>query len=209
MSQTSGTDVLLAGTGDPDDASDSYYGEGILRSTDGGQTWTLAQQANDGVAGNHSFVGLSVAGFAWSSSTPGLVVAALSQAAEGVLVNAADANYSVMGLYYSTDAGVTWQMGLVLDGSQVVQRPTSGGAPGNAVTAVVWNPVRQMFYAALRYHGYYSSPDGISWTRLTQQPGAGLTTTACPANPSGTGSTGCPIFAAHWRCRRLPATPLR
>ncbi len=194
MSQTSGTDVLLAGTGDPDDASDSYYGEGILRSTDGGQTWTLAQQANDGVAGNHSFVGLSVAGFAWSSSTPGLVVAALSQAAEGVLVNAADANYSVMGLYYSTDAGVTWQMGLVLDGSQVVQRPTSGGAPGNAVTAVVWNPVRQMFYAALRYHGYYSSPDGISWTRLTQQPGAGLTTTACPANPSGTGSTGCPIF---------------
>lgn len=194
MSQTSGIDVLLAGTGDPNDALDSYYGEGILRSTDGGVTWTLAQQANDGVAGNHTFMGLSVAGFAWSSTTPGLVVAALSQSAEGVLVNAADANYSVMGLYYSTNAGVTWQMGLVLDGSQVVQRPTPGGAPGNAATAVVWNPVRKMFYAALRFHGYYSSPDGISWTRLTQQPGAGLTTTACPTNPNGMGSTGCPIF---------------
>jgi len=194
MGQTSGTDVLLAGTGDPNDALDSYYGEGILRSTDGGQTWTLAQQANDGVAGNHTFVGLSVAGFAWSGTTPGLVVAALSQAAEGALVNAADANYSVMGLYYSTNAGVSWQMGLVLDGSQVVQRPTPGGAPGNAATAVVWNPVRKMFYAALRFHGYYSSPDGISWTRLTQQPGAGLTTTDCPANPNGIGSTGCPIF---------------
>jgi hypothetical protein len=34
--------VLLAGTGDPNDASDSYYGSGILRSTDGGVTWTLA-----------------------------------------------------------------------------------------------------------------------------------------------------------------------
>jgi len=194
INNASGTDVLLAGTGDPNDAADSYYGAGILRSTDGGETWTLAQQSNDNVAGNHSFVGLSVAGFAWSSVTPGLVVAAISQSSEGVLVNSADTKYSVMGLYYSTNAGVTWQMGLVLDGSQVVQRPTSGGAPGNAATAVAWNPVRKMFYAALRFHGYYSSPDGISWTRLTQQPGAGLTTTACPANPSGTGSTGCPIF---------------
>ena len=34
--------VVLAGTGDPNDASDSYYGEGILRSADGGVTWTLA-----------------------------------------------------------------------------------------------------------------------------------------------------------------------
>ncbi len=194
MSNASGTDVLLAGTGDPNDAADSYYGTGILRSADGGNTWTLAQQANDGVAGNHSFTGLSVAGFAWSSTTPGLVVAALSQSAEGVLVNAADANYSVMGLYYSTSAGVTWQMGLVLDGSQVVQRPIPGGGPGNAATAVVWNPVRKMFYAALRFHGYYSSPDGISWTRLTQQPGTGLTTTACPANPNSVGSTTCPIY---------------
>ena len=194
ISQTNGIDVLLAGTGDPNNALDSYYGEGILRSTDGGSTWSLAQQANDGVAGNHTFVGLSVAGFAWSTTTPGLVVAAMSQSAEGVLVNATDANYSVMGLYYSTNGGVSWQMGLVMDGSQVLQRPTPGGAPGNAATAVVWNPVRQMFYAAIRYHGYYSSPDGISWTRLTLQPGAGLTTTACPTNPNGVGSTSCPIF---------------
>ena len=194
MSLASGTDVLLAGTGDPNDATDSYYGEGILRSTDGGETWTLAQQSKDGVAGNHSFAGLSVAGFAWSTTTPGLVVAAFSQAADGTLVNAPDTIYSVMGLYYSTDAGVTWQMGLILDGSQVVQRPTPGGGPGNAATAVAWNPVRRMFYAAVRFHGYYQSPDGISWTRLVQQPGAGLTTAACPTNPNGTGSTACPIF---------------
>src|ERR1700722_1229339 len=31
--------VVLAGTGDANDASDSYYGEGILRSADGGVTW--------------------------------------------------------------------------------------------------------------------------------------------------------------------------
>ena len=195
MSKASGTDVLLAGTGDPNDALDSYYGEGILRSADGGNTWTLIQQSNDGVAGNHSFAGLSVAGFAWSSSTPTTVVAALSQSAEGTLVNAPDANYSVMGLYYSLDAGVTWQMGIIMDGSgQYVQRAVPEGAPGNAATAVVWNPVRQMFYAAVRYHGYYQSPDGIIWTRLTNQPGTTLTMTACPTNPNGIGSTACPIF---------------
>ena len=195
VSLASGTDILLAGTGDPNDALDSYYGEGILRSTDGGETWTLAQQSLDSPAANHSFVGLGVAGFAWSSSTPGLVVAALSQSAEGVLVNAPDTTYSVMGLYYSQDAGVTWQMGTIEDGTgQYVQRAATAIYPGNAATAVVWNPVRQMFYAAVRYHGYYSSPDGILWTRLTNQPGTTLTMTACPTNPNGVGNATCPIF---------------
>ena len=79
--------VVLAGTGDPNDASDSFYGSGLLRSADGGLTWTLIQNSQDGVAGNHSFSGLGFAGFAWSSATAGTVVAAVSQAAEGVLVN--------------------------------------------------------------------------------------------------------------------------
>jgi hypothetical protein len=186
--------AVLAGTGDPNDALDSYYGEGILRSADGGVTWTLAQESHDGVAGNHSFVGLGVAGFAWSTATPGLVVAAMSQSVEGVLVNAPDATYSVMGLYYSTDAGVTWQMATIEDGSQVVERPMPGGAPGNAVTAVVWNAVRQRFYAAVRAHGYYESADGVMWTRLATQPGTGLGLVACPTNPGSVGSAGCPIW---------------
>jgi len=188
--------VVLAGTGDPNDASDSYYGSGILRSADGGVTWTLIQNSHDGVAGNHSFTGLGFAGFAWSSSTPGTVVAAISQAAEGTLVNAADQTNSVMGLYYSTDFGVTWQMSTIMDGSQTVQTPQPSGADlgGRAATAVVWNPVRQRFYAAVRYHGYYESADGVTWTRLVHQPGAGLTTTACPTAPGTIGSAACPIF---------------
>src|SRR5580692_1399580 len=134
--------VVLAGTGDPNDASDSFYGGGLLRSADGGLTWTLIQNSHDGVAGNHSFSGLGFAGFAWSSALPGTVVAAVSQAAEGVLVNALDATNSVMGLYYSTDAGVTWQMSTIMDGSQIVQTPQPPGVDqGRAVTAVVWNPV--------------------------------------------------------------------
>jgi hypothetical protein len=188
--------VLLAGTGDPNDASDSFYGSGLLRSADGGLTWALIQDSQDGVAGNHSFRGVGFAGFAWSSATAGTVVAAVSQAAEGVLVNSPDATDSVMGLYYSTDAGVTWQMATIMDGSQIVQTPLPSGRDlgGRAATAVVWNPVRQRFFAAIRYHGYYESSDGVTWTRLVHQPGTGLTMTACPTAPGTTGSASCPMF---------------
>jgi hypothetical protein len=201
--------VLLAGTGDPNDASDSYYGQGILRSADGGVTWTLVQGSHAGVAGNHSFVGLGVAGFAWSSTSPKLVVAALSQAAEGVLVNAPDATYSVMGLYFSLDAGVNWQMATIEDGSQIVQRPMPGGGPGNAATAVAWNAVRQRFYAAVRFHGYYESTDGITWTRLAHQPGTGLTTMRAQRIRGRLEARRVRSFAGRWRCRLRRETRLR
>ncbi len=188
--------VVLAGTGDPNDALDSYYGNGILRSADGGATWTLVQESQDGLYGQHSFLGLGFAGFAWSTVTPSVVVAAVSDAAEGELENAASTAESVRGLYYSTDSGVTWQMAVIEDGSQVVQTPESNGLNngGHAATAVVWNPVRQRFYAAVRYHGYYESANGQVWRRLAAQPGNGLTAAACPPDPSSAGSASCPIF---------------
>ncbi|HEU5341074.1 choice-of-anchor D domain-containing protein [Edaphobacter sp.] len=188
--------VVLAGTGDPNDATDSYYGGGLLRSIDGGQSWTLISESHDGAAGNHSWVGLGFAGFAWSTASPGTVVAAISQSAEGTLVNAPDHTNSVMGLYYSTDSGAAWQMSTILDGSQTVQTPlpTGGDLGGRAATAVVWNPVRQRFYAAIRYHGYYESADGATWTRLADQPGSSLSLALCPTAPGTTGSVSCPIF---------------
>ncbi len=187
--------VVLAGTGDPNDATDSYYGTGVLRSADGGLTWTLIQLSQDGVAGFHSFIGLGFAGFAWSNTVPGLVVAAVSQSIEGYLTEAATAT-SVQGLYYSTDSGATWQMSTIVDGTQTVQspQPNGTGGVGNAATSVVWNPVRRLFIAAVRFHGYYSSPDGVTWTRLTQQPGSGLSLTACPTNPNATGNISCPLL---------------
>ena len=50
--QPGGTGVILAGTGDPNDVLDSYYGAGILRSTDGGNTWSLIQETV-GPGGGH------------------------------------------------------------------------------------------------------------------------------------------------------------
>ncbi|WP_419804848.1 choice-of-anchor D domain-containing protein [Terriglobus sp.] len=194
--QPGGSGVVLAGTGDPNDATDSYYGAGLLRSTDNGVTWSLVQRSNDGAAGFHSFIGEGFAGFAWSTASSNLVVAALSSSAEGAQVQASSLGASVRGLYYSTDAGATWQMAILQDGSQVVQSAATDFSTfeGNAATAVVWNPVRQRFYAAVRFHGYYESADGRTWTRLAAQPGIGLSTSACPVRAGSTGLSSCPIF---------------
>jgi Abnormal spindle-like microcephaly-assoc'd, ASPM-SPD-2-Hydin len=192
--QPGATGVVLAGTGDPNDALDSYYGAGILRSTDGGNTWSLIQSTSDQQL---SFVGEGFAGFAWSSVNQQLVVAAVSQAYEGDLANAVRPNVSYQGLYYSSDSGATWALARITDpGGSDVQGPGDAFAvpDGNAATSVVWNPMRQMFVAAVRYHGYYQSTDGATWTRLTSQPGASLTTQLCPTNVGSVGSIACPIF---------------
>jgi len=199
--QPGGTGVILAGTGDPNDELDSYYGAGILRSADGGNSWTLIQATLDAeqfMSGqDYSFVGDGFSGFAWSTVDAQRVVAAVSQAWEGALVNADRPKQSYEGLYYSTDGGVSWHLATITDGNGAdVQGPLDRftSPDGNAATSVVWNPVRKLFMAAVRYHGYYQSPDGITWTRMASQPASTLTTSLCPTNPGLPGSQGCPIY---------------
>ena len=130
------------------------------------------------------------------------MVAAVSQAYEGKLVDADRAELDYEGLYYSTDSGATWHLATITDGSsEVVQGPLDAllRGNGNAATAVVWNPVRQLFVAAVRYHGYYHSADGVTWTRMAAQPGAGLTTQMCPTNAGRTAPSPAPSTAARWR----------
>jgi hypothetical protein len=192
--QPGGTGVILAGTGDPNDVLDSYYGAGILRSSDGGNTWSLIETTADL---QYAFAGEGFAGFAWSTTSPNVVVAAVSQAWEGVLVGADFPNRSYEGLYYSTDSGATWSLARITDlNGQDVQGPLDAFTQpdGNAATSVVWNKFRGVFIAAVRFHGYYQSADGIQWTRLAAQPGSNLTTALCPTRPVATGSPACPMY---------------
>jgi hypothetical protein len=178
-----GNSVVLVGTGEADKSADSYFGLGILRSTDGGNSWALMPTANSGAL---SFSGLGATRMAFSTASINTVVAAMATASEGVKVGALTSN-TFRGLYTSTDAGQTWTFDAL----------TSGGASETtSATSVVYNASANsnngLFFAALRYHGFYSSPDGLTWTQLANQPGAPglLSPAACPQNYS----TSCPIY---------------
>ena len=58
--------VVLVGTGEADNSGDSYFGLGILRSADGGSTWTLSASAN---SGTYSFSGLGATRMAFSTAS--------------------------------------------------------------------------------------------------------------------------------------------
>lgn len=196
--QPGGTGVILAGTGDPNGAPDSYYGAGLLRSTNNGMTWSLIQETTlEGATAYFGFLGEAFAGFAWSTTDPQLVVAAVAPAYEASLVKAQLSGTSYSGLYYSSDAGASWHLSRITDmNGQAVQGPLDAfaGSEGNAATSVVWNPVRNVFIAAVRLHGYYQSSDGATWTRLGAQPGTGLTAKNCPTNAGSIGALTCSIW---------------
>jgi hypothetical protein len=176
--------VVLVGTGEADNSADSYFGLGILRSADGGNTWTLIPTANGGALGTLSFNGLGATrmAFGTSSTSPNTVVAAMAATSEGVTVGAFTSS-AYPGLYTSTDAGQTWTYDALSSG---------GPSEATSATSVVYNAAAGLFFAAVRYQGFYSSPDGLTWTLLANQPGTPglLSTTVCPQNYS----TSCPIY---------------
>ncbi len=139
----------------------------------------VADRKNPGPGGRSWIAGLFplwarvFAGFAWSTTNVQLVVAAVGQAYEGTLVNALQSSASYEGLYWSSDGGATWHLGRITDlNGADVQGPLDGFVlpDGNAATSVVWNPVRKVFVAAVRYHGYYQSTDGMNWTQMPLYP---------------------------------------
>ena len=182
---TSGlSNVVLVGTGEANSSADSYYGLGILRSADHGQTWTLITQDS----GGKPFQGIAFSKIAFSTANTSLVVAAVASSPQGIFDGARTIDNR--GVYVSSNAGQTWTYETsVKDGSSTIS-PLS-----NSVTSVVYNAGAAKFYAAFRYHGFYSSTDGANWTRLAAQPaaaGSGLNSSAtCPAVAS---TTNCPIY---------------
>ena len=161
--------VVLVGTGETDSSFDSYYGLGILRSADAGKSWTLISSDS---TGTRSFAGFGFSKIAFSSVNLNLAVAAAAGAAKGGLEGLENTPTTNLGLYYSTNAGTSWSYASIKDGNTIIP-------PGSATT-VIFNASAGMFYAAMRFHGIYSSSDGINWSRLAIQPGTGLSLAACP-----------------------------
>ncbi len=156
---TGGNQILYAGTGESNNSGDSFYGVGILVSTDGGATWTLRNAGG-------AFTGRTVSKIAVDphDATGNTVYAAVSDfAANGTSGNT--------GIWKSTDGGVNWTN-------------TTGVAPNNLSTSDEWSDVvidptgaTTTLYAAegtffgAAGNGVYKSTDaGGTWTLLSNGP---------------------------------------
>jgi large repetitive protein len=142
------------------------------QSIDPGTTWTLISQDS---TGTRSFAGLGFGQIAFSAVNPSLVVAAAAGAAQGVIEGLEDPVMANRGLYYSNDTGASWNYATVKDAGLTID-------PSSA-TSVVYNATSRQFFAAIQWHGIYSSTDGATWDRLNSQPG-GLSPVSCPAAPT-------------------------
>ena len=173
---------ILVGTGEAHNSADSYYGMGLLLSKDGGASWTLKDSALTG----EPLHGLGITRIAFNRDNPNIVVATAAAASAGVRLGAETGGSAARGIYYSIDAGETWSKAAVQD--------STGAVTAASANSVVYNPANHTFYANLRFHGFYSSPNGASWTRLATQPGGGLLSqSACPTQPD----QNCPLFRAE------------
>jgi autotransporter-associated beta strand protein len=86
--------VIYVGTGEPDNSIDSYYGRGVLKSTDGGATWTLFNNGG-------TFDRKTIARVVVSPTDPNTVyVAVYGGGANGTGGNT--------GIYRSTNGGTSW-----------------------------------------------------------------------------------------------------
>ena len=146
-----GNEVVYAGTGEANNAYDSYYGEGILVSTDGGATWTLTGQSQ--------LQGTAISRIAVDPQNSNIAYAAVSNFA----VNGTGA--SVTGIYKTTNGGGSWTNVTAANGkdktdpwSDVVIDPTTTGG-----TAVLFAAVGNDNGAA--GNGVYTSTDGgTTWS---------------------------------------------
>ncbi len=140
--------TIYVGTGEPNQSCDSYFGSGILKSTDGGTTWTvLGQSIFSGTSISKILVHPTQSNTLWVANTYGV----------GGFVCIAPAG--TYGVWKSTDGGGTWTRTLTI----------------GSVSDLVINPFNaNILYAGVPGVGIYKSTDGgNTWTQL----GGGLPTT--------------------------------
>jgi photosystem II stability/assembly factor-like uncharacterized protein len=138
-------DTVFVGTGEENFSGDSYYGAGILKSTNGGASWTQLCGPFCGPVGQDSYYGggAHIGGLAVHPTNGQVLLAAVSLLSQD-------------GIYRSIDGGVSW--------TQVLS--------GNPGTAVIFDPTNgNVAFAALgnSFSGgtegvYKSTNGGQTWS---------------------------------------------
>jgi hypothetical protein len=137
-----GSTVVYIGTGEANNSADSYYGQGILRSPDGGKSWGKPVYKDKQ---GHDFSGSAISKILVNPDKPQMLVAAATSA------SLADGRQVWLGVYVSQDGGKSWSLEL-----------GDGG-----VSDLVYVPTQKMYFAAVMGNGIYKrSLDSDKWEKV-------------------------------------------
>jgi hypothetical protein len=175
--------VIYAGTGEAN-LYDAQSGQGILKSTDGGATWSLLGQS--------VFAGDHIGSIAVDRATSG--------ATQRVLVASSD------GLFVSLNGGASWTKNTAY--VSLLSGVSASTAPSGAVTLVIQDPtVNGKFWLSAsdfcRTEGgdILSGDGGSSWARAEPTSGPFSTTFASRIGLAiGPGGTGAAVWLAAAAC---------
>jgi hypothetical protein len=149
----SNANIVYAGTGEANNSADSNFGVGILRSTNAGVTWTLAQ----GPANVFSINGLTTSKLAVDPTNANIIYAAMGNVGNNKAFGTG------AGVYKSTDGGVTWT------------NTTASIETGDSYSDVEVDPTTPttVYMAVGPFYGssadgiYKSTDGGANWSQLT------------------------------------------
>jgi uncharacterized repeat protein (TIGR01451 family) len=142
----SNDNVVYAGTGEGALSGDSYFGNGVLKSTDGGNTWSH-------ISGDY-FYGVSISRIVVDPNNANhLYLAALR--GRGGNHRTSPVQHSRFGIWESTDGGVSWNL--------LKQAPQGS----NGATDLELDPQNGDLYASFWGDAIYKSTnDGGSWKTI-------------------------------------------
>ncbi len=142
--------IIYVGTGEANGSCDSYFGQGILRSTDGGSTWTLlngggffTSEAISRIVIDPATAGSATSTTLWASTVLGFFASGTEDC------NIPPGAYNGA-LFRSTDSGATWQ----------VQDVPTGAAGSARIHDMALDPAdSNVLYVAVR--GFPEATGGI------------------------------------------------
>ena len=166
--------VLYLGSGEGALSGDSYFGDGVYRSTDGGATWSHRSGA--------AFAGVSISGLAVDPANADHLYVAIVRGRAGARRTTPPTS-TVYGIYESTDGGATWAL-------------RKGATAAFSATDVDVDPQdANVVYASFWGDGIYKSTDhGLHWTKaMTGLPdgqfaAAGTRFSTAVSHPAGQGA---------------------
>lgn len=166
--------VIYVGTGEGNRSGDSYYGAGLLKSVDGGQTWEqITGPASTTAPFLPAFINASFMNIEIDPTNPDVLYAATNVGnTYGASGGSSTAPLGNRGIWKSTDAGQTWRN----------LNPGNFTTDRSATDVLLDSRRPQRVFAAIYNLGIYRSEQGGepgTWTKL----GGGLPDPGTTSNP--------------------------